>query len=113
MARVKQRSSNLVGRCALPYRLLELTDCGPLKLEQSRAFLHVGLLDQRLLLRRSMRRYQRRSPADRSEEYDDEDTRRGPRANTVTIGTRVHHTTPVPSLWTTIEGRCTHTELIA
>jgi hypothetical protein len=84
-----------------------------LKLEQSRAFLHVGRLDRRLLLRRSMGRYQRRGRADRNEEYDDEDARRGPRANTVTIGARVHHTTPVASLWTTIERRCTHTELVA
>jgi hypothetical protein len=89
-----------------------LTDCGPLKLEQSRAFLHVGRLDRRLLLRRSMGRYQRRGGADRNEQDDDEDARRGPRANAVTIGAQVHHTTPVTSLWTTI-GRCTHTELVA
>ena len=113
MARVKERLTNLIGRCALAYRLLELTDCGPLKLEQSSAFLRVGRLGRRLLLRCAMGWCQRRGRANRNEEYDEEDARRRPRANTVTIRARVHHTTPMASLWTTIEGRCTDTGLVA
>ena len=57
VARVEKRSSNLVGWGALAYSLLQLTDCRPLKLEQSRAFPGVGLLDRCLLLRRSTSRY--------------------------------------------------------
>jgi hypothetical protein len=106
VARVKERSSNLVGRCAFPYRFLQLTDCGALKLEQACAFFRVGLLDRRLLLRRSMGRYERHGCADRNEEYDDEDARRWPDGNT-RIRARVHHRTPVASLWPTIVGRCT------